>query len=177
MPIRPDVGLNEFIRQTAGGKYDLYIESFGEVFAWLTQRVCAIYPDLDIYQAETVAQSTMLKIIEKGVQYKGESDCEARNWLLTIAYHDALNLIRLEGREVSLDARAVESFDGESLIDKNDWEWIEQQLSVREKDVLNLYMDGYLPSEIATRLGVSKPRITELLHRIKTVIRRYFDLL
>lgn len=177
MPTRPDVRLNECIRQTAGGKYDLYIEIFGDVFAWLTQRVCTTYPDLDLYQAETVAQSTMLKIIEKGVQYKGASDCEARNWLLTIAYHDALNLIRLEEREIALDAHKAESFESGSPIDKNDWEWIKGQLSGREKDVLNLYMEGYLPSEIATKLGVSKPRITELLHKIKTVIRRYFDLL
>jgi RNA polymerase sigma-70 factor (ECF subfamily) len=136
---------------------------------------------LDNAESEGVVQQVFLQVFRKAASYRGTSDGEAWSWIGTIARNHIIDVIRqkeaFEKHQVDLDdetyAGGSVSFD-ELAMEQKDWlERFLPLLSAREQLVLELLYEGVSHKEIAGRLGVCLPRVTQIKKSIQRKAQRF----
>ncbi|MEI7847083.1 MAG: sigma-70 family RNA polymerase sigma factor [Chloroflexota bacterium] len=129
----------------------------------------------DFGEAEGVVQQAFLKIYKKAATYHGQTDGEAWSWISTTTHHHMLDVIRQKNANeknlVSLDDETCASHAvliDELALDMKGWlERFFTSLSEREQQIFRMLSDGIAQKEIAALLGVSMPRITQIIKTIQ----------
>jgi RNA polymerase sigma factor (sigma-70 family) len=137
---------------------------------------------------DEVAQSTWVKVLSKSTQCRGMTQASIFAWLKAIAYHTGLNLIRddekfeelirqeettndLQGAVVVKSKRtsffrAIEDtvFYRESVVN-----WL-NNMTERQREVFYYRRYGLSKTEIAEKMKISNPRVTQ---HLKEIHRKY----
>ena len=159
-----------------GGDLDAFDQLYNQKFPHLFRLVLwKTGSQLDFWEAEGIVQQAFLKIFRKAASYQGQSDGEAWGWIWAILQHQIIDFIRQRDRyEIRLVSLEDENCTGQQVI--FDELSLDNQGRVRrflvsqperEQLILEMLFDGFSQKEIALQLGVSLPRITQILKNIQ----------
>lgn len=142
---------------------------------WLRRHVS------DRYDREEILEITIIKGWEAYPTLKEEAT--GRSWMMTILVRETSNYRRHEQRKGNR-REGREEYDEElhsgtgtaedALLAKIDWERVQAKLTVKEKVLLCLEIEGYSSEEIGKKIGKTSVAVRKSLSRIKEKIRRYF---
>lgn len=187
-------GLNAIIHMSAPGDKRAQAEFIRLIHdpltQYLTRKFGSEFSDDDIQEA---MQQAILDMILHAKDYRGSNgDASAWEWVYTIARNRAYKWIRTRKREIpwseesdddseigadrlhreiicynpNLDTNTVEETIEEKLFLQKAKE-IKQQLTPREKLVVELIEAGYNQKEIAATIRVRPPRVTQIMQSIR----------
>ena len=146
---------------------------------WVNQWLC----EEDI---EDVTEATLGKILSKADTYTGQSDGEAWNWIAKIGKNLAMDLLDRIKKEEGYTLQIISGADGEeeapeetidritgrswneadafteSLFLQYNWLKFYEQLTPQEKKVFSGLAGGMQETEIAQKLRITRPRVTQL---------------
>jgi RNA polymerase sigma factor (sigma-70 family) len=179
---KPGIGCHSLLNQFNGGDLDafdqLYIEKFPHLFRLVLWKTGS---QLDFWEAEGVVQQAFLKIFIKAPTYHGQTDGEAWGWIWTTTQYQMIDVIRQKNTHeislVSLDDEICASqkvlFDDFSLENQDLLKKFFVSQPEREQQILRMLFDGFSQKEIAAQLGVSLPRITQILKSIQKKAQKF----
>lgn len=149
---------------------------------------------------EELLNAVWRKVSQKAIQCRGNSETSIFNWILKIARNTGLNMIRdnkkyeeilsldeLVSKEDNPQVADEQIGSGQSLWNSQDPSprTIEDQiildeqfrgwsnkLTKQEQKVFDLILDGYLKIDIADTLGISRPRVTQIIKQIELKIKQ-----
>lgn len=191
--VTTQTSLHALIRAVAAGDQDAFTELYNQYFPRLVRYVLNRVSSLDEAEAESIVQDVMFCVYRKAGTYNGNSDAQATSWLYRITHNRTIDITRAMRRfqEVELDAddRPMSELpdpDNENDDDTRRAEEVDeeirqylnlfiQSLTPREREVLALKVKGLRSNEIAEIVGVSAPRITQLMQNIQRKAREFFD--
>lgn len=125
-------------------------------------------------EIEDIMQEVFLKVYNKGIYYRGSSEGEAKAWLHRIARNVAIDLIRDRERR---PAPLIEDIPSDENIEDSIYELDRffYGLTIREVEVLRLILDGYKEAEVAEKLGIARPRVSQLMKSIRKKVLRIIN--
>ena len=169
----------------AHGDKEAWGHLYQRLFPRLTAQIRRSFPQLSLQEAEDISADILVLIWEKAPQYRGRhGDASAWRWILRIAERHTLRVLRKLERLCALSAIPSPSIAVSSNWDDDlDQETLRQRLvqawealSDREREVLRLYFwHGYSLREIGSSLGVSGPRVHQILHAALAKLRQTLD--
>jgi RNA polymerase sigma factor (sigma-70 family) len=151
-------------------------EDCDQIFSFLTNFLLVRTSGLDKATAESLAQESIVTIMEKALDCRAKTNDEARNWVITIAVNQSYAYLRKANRLSEINPEYKKHAHTDNSADKAKIEFaalaktpFSQILTEREHEALELHCQGYKNVEIAKFMKVSKSRITQLL---KAAIRK-----
>ena len=130
-------------------------------------------------EAKDLLQETSLKALVNKEMYNDSGSF--KSWLYTIMFNLFLNCRRYSSRETSLlsDFQIPEACDSscetgiEDAFSDTDLKRVMNLLPVNNRQLFNLYLQGYRYEEIATRLKMPLGTVKVKIYRIKQELRSY----
>lgn len=137
---------------------------------------------------DEVVQSTWVKVLSKSTQCRGLTQTSIFAWLKTIAYHTGLNLIRdgekfeefIQEEEATTDLESVVTAKSDCVTFTRATEdvvfyqekitnWL-NTLTERQREVFIYRLSGFTKTDIAEKMGISNPRVTQ---HLKEILRKH----
>lgn len=139
---------------------------------------------LDEYEVEGIVQQTLEKVWEKANTYSGQTDISAKNWIVAIAKNLAIDYLNQRRRQVGFE-EASEGWLAEHAlhvahsnnpledltIQNEKFRQLKKSLTLREKQVFELLIEGHPQKSIARMLRITPPRVNQLIVAIERKIR------
>ena len=160
--------LDELIHQIAKGDRQAFATFFDHQYHGLVRFIQGNFPALDEGEAESVIMDVMMRVWEKAGTFRGTGEREAAGWLHTIARHRALEYLDTRHQFDELDENLPEK-GGE---DAFDWDALLAMLTLRQRQVLAGLYRGMKSKEIAAKLGIAEPRVTQIIQDIRRKAER-----
>lgn len=170
----------------AVAKHDeaVYTECFAYVFNRVTRWLHADSPRLDDATVADAAQHTMQQIWFKAATYRENTNNQAWRWITTIAKNKAIDLVRIQKRLADLEPQykqnkkipeALKS-EGPNQEDEPEYNWAQfySKLSLQEQRVMGLLAKGFSQKEIAQKLKISEPRVSQLITQLREKADKFF---
>ena len=189
--VTTQTSLHALIQAVANGDQDAFTELYNQYFPRLVRYVLNRVSSLDEAEAESIVQDVMFCVYRKAGTYNGSSDAQAASWLYRITHNRTIDITRAmrHFQEVELDAddspmsELPDPDDDDDTrraaeVDEEIRQYLNlfiQSLTPREREVLGLKVKGLRSNEIAGLVGVSAPRITQLMQNIQRKAKEYFD--
>lgn len=125
---------------------------------------------------EEIVQQTLLLVFLHANKFRSDSDISARKWIYTIASNQALKWI------ATLKKMNDISVHEELLPAEFDWQAVEDNISMaqlkldnQESKILHLISEGDSIKEIATKTGITPPRVVQIISQIRTALSNQFS--
>lgn len=148
-----------------------YAQSATPIFNSLRARFGSI---LDPGEIDAVVATTVYRVWQKGGTFTGETDKMAQGWILSIARHLALDLIRVKQKakeiETEIDDERLNALSDPAVFDESgpDLQKFMQRLTEKEREVAEHLALGERDSQIAQQMKISRTRV----HQIKAQIAK-----
>ena len=142
------------------------VESYGDTLFRLCLIMLRNHAD-----AEDAVQETFIKYMQKAPNFTDSEHEKA--WLLRVAANKCRDLIRYRSRHFTEPEEVLGNIPA---LDREDSHILEALMELPEKFRLVLtlhYVEEYKVEEIADELGVSKPRVYQLIARAKAIGQNY----
>lgn len=148
------------------------------LFPWITRLVWKHYhPPLDFQDAEDVASEVVTQVWRYASRYRGSyAEASARRWILQMAHHRASRrlkalrqplLLSLEDCAMSPTLVRAPKRGLEDALDlQQTWARFLASCTPRERQILRWRYEGLTLAEIGQRLGISGPRVHQVLRHL-----------
>jgi RNA polymerase sigma factor (sigma-70 family) len=146
------------------------VSAWGELFKLEKDfLICYLFKQFDSINAkdaEDIVANTLLKVFEKAKTFRGSSDGEAKEWIRTILHNEAISSFRKFRQEFtphSEDGASSRDCHRDVLIIKK----FLKSLKERELEILKKSAAGFSSKEIASDLGLTPARVSEIKKEIR----------
>lgn len=177
-------GLHNLIKQLAAGSSEALAEIWKHEAKRLFWFIRKRFNELDEQEIDAIIQEVMIVLLQKAYQYSGSSDKNAKNYISTIAYRIAMGLVKkkakllywaddlINGYLGKRDPHVRDLREAEDLVAGGEvfgevLESLVKVLTDRERTAFELKARGYIQTEIAQMMGVSRSRVSQLMRSIR----------
>jgi RNA polymerase sigma factor (sigma-70 family) len=182
MSKRKEINFLKVVTHAARKDFAPLERNFEQISSLLVGFLHKRFTCLDGPTAESIAQSTLVTLMEKAPTCKATNNSGATNWVLTIAANQAKAYIRKTARLSKINPDYKEHAHADTSADQAKIEFaaladtpFHKILTEREIEVLELYCQGFRNVDIARKLDLSKPRITQLIKSAKQKLEEHFE--
>lgn len=173
---------------------NVYLRAWGKIYDLIHDDLLKMifYKSKQIseYEAEEIINKTFDKVLKNAPFYRGSTDLSAGSWIKKIAKNEMADLFRAREKDnnhvINADIEDLVSetpdlmLSGLKYIEKQEelfhvqemWKSLQGSLTSQEFEVLAMTFDGCKNSEISDKLGVSRPRVTQIKNSIKEKAKR-----
>lgn len=178
-----ETGLCHLVQEIAEGNGAALSLLYEQCLPQITRYLHASFNStLDDGEIDAVIVQTMDRVWRKGGTFNETTDQKARSWITEIAKNLALDLIRTKQRakeiEVEIDDERFlgSHFENPAHNSNVDLHFFYERLTVQERKVAEFLAAGYKDVEIATEMGICKPRVNQIKKQLAKKAVRFFDL-
>lgn len=164
-PVAPNPA-SMIAKMPAPGRAD---ETFEEFFHAMYRGLLkqARYAGADEYEADDAAAATMADVYENWHRLDDPAAWAKRAVVRFYVKAKTHNLDRTRARQVRHGVGVPTGRTDTNLTNWEEWQWVTQillsTLTAEQRSVMALIMDGYSPTEIATRIGTSPEAVRQRL--------------
>lgn len=166
-------------------------EALNEIYAQLAPRLKAMAYRYcrQAENASDVVQDVFAKLaamdIERRIEYFGSKDANLEGWLMVCVKHRAMDVVKIEEnrRKKSPEVRsniADQTLNlSEDVLTRQRFQYICRYLQPRQREVIELHIEGYRNEEIADRLKLSyntvKNNIYEARQKLREIWHKWME--